>query len=632
MSTHKIKTGVEIPSEEFVNQQKPHFSQVVKGFKGFNLNLIQKTWLIGGATGVVAIVAVVTAVLLNQTSEPATGGVTTPITNPSDSAYFVSPLPEHDIPFETFQFDPQQQADFTSALGSIIHVPSGAFTDLQGAAVAGPVQIRFREFHNAMDMFRSGAPMEYDSAGEHRTFESAGMFEILAYQGDQPLKLADNISIDVDLVTYNDDPKFNLYYLDTNARNWAYLDKSAFSEVEHATEIDIPEVIEKKPAVSELSVVSQIRPIKAGSSKFIFKVEYKKNDFPELQAYNNVLFEVDETKSKFSTALYDVNWKEVSIKKSRLQGQYILQLVRPDTTIKVYVKPVFASKDYQEAIDKYNATQQQKDLAYQEKEKASAQIVNRREELYDQSSYYASVADRRAPVGFRTVNVARLGTFNCDYPMPVNNYAFTPTFVVDGQQIDPRKIYVSDISINAIYVSDQNGEFRCDRNLALVMWIITQDNQMAIWSAADFKRITKGTTNPVFEVQLLNAASGMKVLERALRGDNDLRIEEEVAVVEEEKPLINESVYTKEAPPQLTISAYPNPARDNISIYISGAPDDYRPQLRFYNAAGALIKEMGVATSGESTSVNISAWKPGVYFCQIEVPGSSGQTLKFIKN
>jgi len=625
MSTFKIKSGTEIPSETYVNQNKPQFEQVLKGFKGFKLNFIQKTWLVGGTSGLVAVVAVLTYFLVIKPGGPISTQSPENNNNPVDTAFFVSPLPAHDIPFETFQHNNEQSGNYSSARGSVLHIPALAFTEMNGSPVQGPVQIRFREFHNVLDLFRAGAPMNYDSAGQQRTFESAGMFEILAYQGNQPLKLAENQSIDVDLVTYNDDPRFNLYYLDTNARNWEYMDKSSFAAIEDLapTVRAVNPAPEVRPAPSTATTL--IKPVKSGKSKYIFKVNYDKARFPELQAYDNVLFEVAEDKSKFSASLYDVNWNEVALGSSRLKGYYLLHLARPDTSIRVYVTPVFASADYQKAVEKYNAALQQKTSEYQNKQVVSDSLVSERERLYSEAVMsYSAITDARAPQGFRRVSIFSLGTFNCDYPIPENNYTFTPTFLADGQQIIPRKIYMADVSVNAIFESMGGVEFKCNRKQAMILWIITKDSKMAIFSTEEFKRITKGTQNPVFPVHLLDAKTGMLVLARALRGETDLQVPEET-------PDASGSDFTKEAPPQFSISAYPNPAKEVINIEISGAEPTQRPVMRFYNAAGTLIKEMQAATGGDLTPINISDWNPGIYFCRIEAAGSAPQTIKFIK-
>ncbi len=626
MSTHKIKTGGEIPSQEYIHQNKPQFNQIVKGFKGFNMNIIQKTWLVGGTAGIVAVASLLTYFLVIRPSEPTIPQENLTNTSTTDTSYFHSPFPEHDVAYETFVYDGTKDATYKTTRGTVIRIPAAAFTFMDGAEPKGPVQISFREFHNVMDIFRSGAPMEYDTAGEHRTFESAGMFEINAQQNGRPLKLAEKKKIDVDLVTYNDDPKFNLYYLDTNARNWEYISTSGFDPRNSTTEERDDVGTEEVADVDATPSVDQIKPVRAGASKFIFKVDYNKNEFPELKAFSNVLFEVDEQKSKFSAALYDVNWKDITLKRSRLKDYYLLHLVRPDTSIKVYVKPVFAAKDYQKAIDIYNGKQQQINNRNEQLHQRSERVAEQREVLESQApaSYYVSTTNSSPVAGFRNVSVFQLGTFNCDYPLPIKDYTFTPTFTLNGEVILPRKVYLSDITVNAVYTADANGEFRCNRKLQMVLWVITNDNKMAVFSVDEFKRITKGTDHPVFPLQLLSASSGMTVLERALRGENDIQMEEE-------SPAQEESAYTKEAPPQLTLSVYPNPAKDYIRIDISGS-DEYHPQLRFFNAAGTLVLETAAAVVGEGTSIDISGWSRGIYYCQIEIPGSSAQTLKFVKN
>jgi len=79
--------------------------------------------------------------------------------------------------------------------GSTVVVPPSAFINGQGGLVEGSVEIKYREFHDYVDFFISGIPMDYDSMGTRYQLESAGMVEIYAEQNGERLKMNPSTSI-----------------------------------------------------------------------------------------------------------------------------------------------------------------------------------------------------------------------------------------------------------------------------------------------------------------------------------------------------------------------------------------------------------------------------------------------------
>jgi hypothetical protein len=627
MGSFKIKTGKPLPGENFVLQNKPDFGSVVKSFKGFNMSTISKTWLFGGSAGVLGVAVIVATVLWLKPANDK-GIQSAADTLQAVRSFVESPVPEFDIPFETFSCD-KAAADLTSSLGSVIHIPERAFETLDGKPVDGPVELRFREFHHAMDLFRSGIPMSYDSAGQRRTFESAGMFELLAYRNGEPLKLAGGKRIDVDLISYNPSREFNTYYLDTNQRNWEYLGKNVcekFPEKQPqsgSTAMKAPVGNHNLPQSANL-----ITPQKAQKQSYVFKADYKKAEFSELTPYSNLLFEVATEKSKFSAALYQVVWTKVDLEKSRIKGYYLLHLERPDTAMKLFVRPVFLSKDYEAAMTVYRNTAAQKQTEYQQKEQLSDQVVAQRKSLETESDYYASIQSGvNAATGFRRVNIPTLGIFNCDQPIPVANYEFKPQFTENGASMIPSRIYVTDLSVNAIYEADPGMLIRVNRKADIVMWIVTKDNRIAVWTADEFDHIAKGKSEPVFPVETMSLKAGMDYLDHALRGENDIEKPQDTP----DPVKTSEATFTKEAPPIFDATVFPNPATDFVNIQLPEKEPGKRALLSFFNASGQAVMVVNASEDGPLTSVNVSGWKPGTYYCRIDIAGQGQKTLRFIK-
>jgi Leucine-rich repeat (LRR) protein len=104
-----------------------------------------------------------------------------------------------------------------------ISIPKNAFVDSEGKIVNEPISISYREFNNPADIFLSGIPMGYDSAGISTTFESGGMFEFKAKTNTGELVYPNPKSpIKIDFSSVSSDLDFNKYSFDDSNNLWKY--------------------------------------------------------------------------------------------------------------------------------------------------------------------------------------------------------------------------------------------------------------------------------------------------------------------------------------------------------------------------------------------------------------------------
>ena len=128
-----------------------------------------------------------------------------------------------DVAFKHLVVNTEKGANFKLPNGTKITVPQDAFVDKNNKPIVGNVDLEYREFHNAAQILASGIPMTYDSAGVTHQFESAGMFEMRGFQHNEPVFIAQNKGIDVDMASFVKGDDFRFYYLDqTNTKTVAY--------------------------------------------------------------------------------------------------------------------------------------------------------------------------------------------------------------------------------------------------------------------------------------------------------------------------------------------------------------------------------------------------------------------------
>ncbi|EAY30132.1 WD40 repeat domain-containing protein [Microscilla marina] len=148
-----------------------------------------------------------TGKLQNAASDYSLSSFKSSITSPFDNKRI-------DVGYTKWEMNTGEAKVFKLKNGSNIRVPADAFVNKLGEPVKGKVEIKYREFHNAADIIASGLPMHYDSAGVRHHFESGGMFELRGSQNGRPVFIADNKNVEVNLISYNPDKRFNHYFLD----------------------------------------------------------------------------------------------------------------------------------------------------------------------------------------------------------------------------------------------------------------------------------------------------------------------------------------------------------------------------------------------------------------------------------
>jgi len=136
--------------------------------------------------------------------------------------------------YDTEEMEAEKGISFQTADSkSFINIPADVLVDKDGFPVKGKVQIRYREYRNAAQTAFSGIPMVYSEKGQEYNFNSAGMFEIRAFQNGEELKVKKGKSFSVD---YNVTEKLDSCYffvMDEKTKTWEKKDEIDFRKNEN---------------------------------------------------------------------------------------------------------------------------------------------------------------------------------------------------------------------------------------------------------------------------------------------------------------------------------------------------------------------------------------------------------------
>ena len=522
-------------SDEEINKNKD-FDTLVKQFKEQSLKkargdqswwknkTVQYATVIAGLTVICTITY--STLFKSDSSNNTSNDKKTTLSNPpaptTKSPVVKPPSSTLRIPYASYKIDAAKGASLHHAGNSKINIPKKALVDRSGKEIVGEVTIQYREFHDLGDIVLSGIPMQYDSAGKSYQFESAGMFEIKGTQNGEPVFIKPGEKIRVEMASGNPETKFNQYLLDTVKGNWTYLKKDLPLQTELSTaekapeplsgEVSTPKLIALTRTVKEI-IPKQIdsvksvyqtrivklpkwrepsKPQKANKDRPNFKIDGSYKDYPELAAFDNVLFEVGNENINYSKELHDITWSDIRISAGPQKGKnYLLTLIYRNRKENLVVYPVLSGADlekaeqlYEERLQDYNQKTEQrkaeesrllaemaaKESAFlNEQKRKQKEIDEERVRLMNQRKLNES---RELANGFgqmsnstkvrRLFEISEFGIFNSDCPHAFPNVpGILPQFfdAQTNKPLQPGQTYLIDHSGKMVFALNQSNQF-----------------------------------------------------------------------------------------------------------------------------------------------------------------------------
>lgn len=208
------------------------------------------------------------------------------------------------LPFEKQKFDAAKGTIFHQSTGTHIVIPANALLDKDGNPVRGEVELNFREFQNAREIFQSGIPMQIGDERE-KYFTSAGMMELTVKQNGEELKLKKDAAIDVELASaIQPDADFKLYFL-TDDLNWD--NGKGFETVPNSRRDSALANLPERPD-------KPINPV-ADSTDFVFELVSDYKRMPHLKTWKDVKWRlISSEKGLLPEDALRINWDKISIK------------------------------------------------------------------------------------------------------------------------------------------------------------------------------------------------------------------------------------------------------------------------------------------------------------------------------
>ncbi len=453
--------------------------------------------------------------------------------------------------------------------GSKLIVPAAAFRNTDGKLVEGDVNIKYREMHDYVDFFLSGIPMTYDSAGVKYVLESAGMVEIYAEQDGQPLKMEPGKEIKVELISFinmprlNMSPKYNIYKLNASTRNWEYrnvdniqiieeLESEGFENEElnglktnyqtSLSKITTAEDLEIRQLEATIGMpVKPTKPFRANKDKFSFDLDISDNASPVVknlgEKYQNIIWHISPNSPKINTNAFNVVWESMDLKPLDDGQDFELTLINGTHQERVIVTPALSGNEFTQAMSVYEvsmdsyrkalndralALEKNRNLIFgkytSQKEAAKKEFMETIEEWRTQNQNDPALNQMVRKKIINRFVANEFGIWNCDRPIHPDDLEIEGDFELDkNAEVTDEIAYLVNKNRNTIvriYAKD-GAKVNFDQKSDNLMWMVTKDNQIAIFRPQEFKKINqKKGGNHTFR---------MKVEPDALKSEEDVR-------------------------------------------------------------------------------------------------------------
>lgn len=134
------------------------------------------------------------------------------------------PLPGFETSFVEISIDLQKDSTYLLENETKISITQGSILDSLGNIIKEPINLRFRQFDDALSIYLSGLPMKYNATSREMVLKTAGMFEIRANYKGSSIQIDSEKPIKVSIGSFFEDTRQGFFKMDDKTGDWALID------------------------------------------------------------------------------------------------------------------------------------------------------------------------------------------------------------------------------------------------------------------------------------------------------------------------------------------------------------------------------------------------------------------------
>lgn len=471
--------------------------------------------------------------------------------------------------------------------GTELVIPAGVLL-CDGKPVTDTVTISLVQYSTPFEIYASGIPMQYDSAGLSYTFKSAGMINIKGdYQG-RPLTVASGKSLGVRMASRYDDTEYSVYQFDTIRGQWINKGKDTVTYISAADTASLQRRIDSLTTSGSgdqderLSMREDIIPV----------VLHDVDRYPKLKVFSSIAFEVaSQDRSKMDVAVSE-RWVDMQFDTAAMQATTTLKLRSPNKELSIRGKFLLDGEPYYIAMEQYPEMK----LKYDRKIRERDSLMRIQRVVVMQGN---AVSREFAASGF--------GIWNCDAPQLQVAKPVQLALVCNGNP-PFSEVGLAYIKQNSIFrlSMDGNGVYPC-RFLASKLIVYASDTSENVYvGVISAKQAQKATRSSIVNVKMV------KVKEPALFfADLKAQVDIQTEQLEEELPPMEKD--PGRIASEITMKLLPIPANDYFKIDISENADDFRAIV--INSSGKAV--ISLSKYEPMSEIDISQLQDGIYAVRV---------------
>lgn len=399
------------------------------------------------------------------------------------------------IAAQTYTVNAETGGEIKLENGTRIMIPPNAFVDKDGQPVSGEVALKYREFHNAVDIMVSGIPMKMNDGGEERDFESAGMFEIKGYSGVNEIAIADGKDLKVQLASFKAEENYNHYYFDEEKGEWKELASAVKPEknpdfVPVQTNVAADGSVTANGGKEVENIAAPLAPKKYDPNATVLNLNVDYDKYPYLKEFNGIVWQYagDDAANdpKNNAWLMKEKWSSVSLELADAAAStFNLKVISGNKTYEALVVPALSGKAFDKALAKYQSSL----TAYNTRQ---ARIAAAQQAIIDSYNKHAEIV--------RAFTVSSFGIYNSDrYRSDDGLFAVNWTIELgkEGLSDQPMLIYhICKTDNTVIYCHTGLKQIKFDPKKDNVLMAVLPDDKVAVFGKDDFAKMnTKGISN-----------------------------------------------------------------------------------------------------------------------------------------
>lgn len=407
--------------------------------------------------------------------------------------------------------------------GTKIEIPANAFVSKSGDVIVGDIEIRYREFISPSEIFTSGIPMHLQG---DNYLESAGMFEIEAWQNGEKIELAPNTQMEITMTSTFTDKDYNLYAFNNTDQNWDYVNNNfSYNDVADNTttnnqlkdwrEIsneDLPQYVSEKveyyvPVKDVVGFTPDYDDALHKKENTIYrqtsvKLIYDPQLFPDLAALG--LYEYRILSHKYGELEKIANsvmtkdtqqptgWKDLKIQYPGQLGMIDLKFINDLDTFVLGAEPILTSLGYKKKF----LNQYYDYAAYYEQARLGRLSIKKFKMGMKKVDFDKDTAlvkqlrtQKLAEKVERKFLADKMIVWNCDRPFPIRPYEAVAVNFTSDRVTNISKIYAAIPGKNSVLQATDFIHFPLVNNGEMYVWVLVDENTVAYATPEMMKEI-----------------------------------------------------------------------------------------------------------------------------------------------